>query len=374
MLIVGSAQVTDFATGQVFPVPIGASALEFAEKLPAADGKFAVFGTHRYTALKRSGSSWYGVAWPTLGENPAGSSDALFLAADGLLLSGFKLTADDRAAVKTGLSRPTDSVTLDALILDGNFSTTDEKWLIHTYATSNWTLRGCILQNTATSRYGEHGWYEHLHGMTGAHLVLNSFFARLGRTALQFVCRRTEGPQAVAGLIGVKGVRIRDVCLESGGGGSALSFRGATGQDLVVQDTSVRLGCDPNLPAAYQPNITGALVIDLPADSWGPAKSAKLKGLFAEVGLYYPGSGNAPRPCHMVGDVPYVEVEGCTTLLHNNACRGIAWDLNLATIGKLVVKAGNTVQGGKLRVVNDGRTFASWADLAAAGYANVTTG
>ena len=118
-----------------------------------------------------------------------------------------------------------------------------------------------------------------------------------GRTAVQVVCRWNEQDETTGrGHILLQDLNVEDVCLESGGGGSAFTMAGNHRGIYEINGCTVKLGCDPNLHPDYQANITGAVVVWEGGGSSGvTCKEVVIKNSHFEVGQYFPGEDSARR-------------------------------------------------------------------------------
>jgi hypothetical protein len=218
---------------------------------------------------------------------------------------GLYLQADDRAGIKTvsgvGPNHGFEDITLSGIGYPADPSYTwkdDSKWGIHAYDTAGWTETNVNVWNI----YQEHGHY--YHNIKGDHTFTNGSTLYCGRTAFQFVNRMTEGSVGV-GNITIKNHFIKDVCLEQGGGGSAMTFAGGMPTSNILLDTvTVQLGCDAALQPPFNANITGALVVSNPQESapgkgdgaWpGGVGVFAVKGCTFTIGSVYHGSGSAIR-------------------------------------------------------------------------------
>jgi hypothetical protein len=261
-----------------------------------------------------------------LRDETVGSTDAVILGpGDGKLkLVNVVLEADDRAGFKT-----TSGVLPGVMLVDcsihgyGNAFdpawNDNSKWGVHAYDTADY-------QESRVSIFsicGEHARY--FHNIKGNHTFERGTVAHCGRTALQIVNRANEGAPGVGAVI-VQNQVIEDVCLEQGGGGSALTFRGGMPtSDVHLQFNKIRLGCRSLLASTFQNNIAGALLMDSSPESKPGAGDAAWPGgthslhMFSEdyeIGTIYPGKGSAIRPAVMVNNVQSFTMESCRVVVH----------------------------------------------------------
>lgn len=173
------------------------------------------------------------------------------------------------------------------------------------------------------------------------------------RTAHQWNPREGEEPIDVEskGTIIHRRVRVRDVCLESGGGGSAFSNSGNFTGELVYEKCDVELGGDPALHASVRDNVTGCLVSYM-GDGVNPADQVTVKDCRFVVGAAWQGKGSARRP-----NISVSNTKQFSLLLETGKCMGQpaeirsypgareALSLDLGTIGKLRLSASYPVFG-----------------------------
>jgi hypothetical protein len=164
-----------------------------------------------------------------------------------------------------------------------------------------------------------------------------------GRTAIQVVSRVHEGPGGQGNVL-IENCRIEDVCLEDQGGGSALTFRGNLDGTVLIRQTRVHLGGNPRLHPSVGRNITGALVMDCGSGTGGRGtRDLFIDGCHFEVGPHYVGKGSARRPNLQISDVGKVILKETTVRNHPGAAAALS--IELASIGELLLDAGNKVIG-----------------------------
>jgi hypothetical protein len=252
-----------------------------------------------------------------LRDTKVGSTDTLILKSGlrDLILEDVFFEIDDRSAIKTEDKGARKVSLINCKIIgDGDprdpLWHADTKWSQHHYMTGGWSEIGTLTQGV----FQEHGDYRHQ--LQGNHAWHNCVTRWCGRTRLQIVNRMAESgtPMPIGyGDVLLQGDHVEDVCLESGGGGSAYTFRGGMPDSAVtLQRCRVRLGCDSRLAAPFNKNITGALVMDSAGESspgagdaaWpGGTESLTLTEPDFEVGTVYPGVGSARRSNVKVGAV-----------------------------------------------------------------------
>lgn len=325
-----------------------------------------------------------GVNRPMIGPNPVGGSDTFEIRSGDLVVYGVDFDADDRGALKTTAQNPVDRALFADCEINGKFGPSPERWGVHGYHTSHFSFIDFRVFNIikGVNEDGgneEHCFYFHLHGKTGRHHFLRGLSKRSARTDKQFVSRKGEGIAPLPGLILIEECLAEDVCLEAGGGGSALTFRGAANQDIVVRRYKVKLGCNPKLAEVLpgrEKNITGGLLCDTPADSHSPARSLSIRGSEFEVGEVFPGVGSARRTNVKILSVGRLEILPDTDetgqirktriIQHQDSPLGKAFERALE------IDASNIPDGVRLsrdgveirgECVWDGRPYASWTDM-----------
>lgn len=255
--------------------------------------------------------------------NPVGGSDTLLFGVglDGIELSHMTLRADDRGTIKTGedaTGKPcAHNVLLRCLDIfgDGDAFTAGwknaAKWAIQAYNTGKWLIEDVVVW----SIFLEHVAY--LHNIQGDHTLRRVSARHFGRTFLQIVNRKNEGLEGFGNIL-VQDCDAEDGCLEGGGGGSLLTFRGGMPtSDVVIERFTARLGCNELLAKDFQDSITGVLLMD----SAGPSQPGKGDEAWDggtgalhvidpdwEVGTKYGGKGSAIRPLAKIGAVEFAEL------------------------------------------------------------------
>lgn len=247
-----------------------------------------------------------------------GSSDALALlqnVSDTAWLS-LDIEADDRAGIKLVDSKNPDGTwsgtglnhTFRDVRVLGGWNPTDPagaptktKWGVHAYMGGAMLFEDCVFDGI----FEEHCGYEH--NSIGDWTFRRCKFSHCGRTAWQWVSRPGEGPSGI-GTITFEDCEIVDTCLQDQGGGSAITDRGGNPTtDITLLRVKVRLGCDPNLQAPWNQNITGAVVVDTGSPSYpGGTRSLTIDSCDFEVGTVWPGVSGARRV--------NVSVDDCATL------------------------------------------------------------
>lgn len=237
--------------------------------------------------------------------------------------------ADDRAAIKFVDSQRADGswygtgtghLFQDCRVL-GDWDPTSAsptfqgtKWGCHTYM-GGATFEDCVFQGI----YEEHvGLYSNNHA--GDYTFRRCLFQWGGRTALQFCTRTTAGPPATGNIL-AEDCTVNDVCLQSGGGGSAFTDAGGDpNSNFTLRRCTVRLGCDPNLKAPWNQNITGAVVIHSGQYAFpGGTKDVLLDACDFEVGTVWPGVGSARRSNVNVGYAATLTIRDCRIVQGPNA-------------------------------------------------------
>jgi len=224
-------------------------------------------------------------------------------------------------------------------------------WLGHFYETGRSSIPGQYgfiwSGGTLNGPHQEHIFY--FHNAQGNHLLENLTVYGAGRTFLQDVGRLSEGPRSVGDFL-VQNCYVEDVCLQMGGGGSAISLHGGHDGSFHFLNVTVKLGCDPNLHARFQPNITGAFV-SYHGKGIGPLKpntrEVIVEGCHFEVGEHFKGD----RPVMDIGAVDTLILKDSTIISHTNSPPALQF--KPGTFGKVVLyKKRNTIVG-KCRWGND---------------------
>jgi hypothetical protein len=146
-------------------------------------------------------------------------------------------------------------------------------------------------------------WEEHahyFHNVQGDIWIEDVEIKWCGRTAFQMANRFGEGPPGVGDLTFLD-LRVEDVCLQDGGGGSAFSFNGNHTGTILLDNVTVRLGANPDIHPVRMGNFTGALVIHAGEDTLdNPNGDVIVQGCDFQVGPEK-AMGSARRPNIMVG-------------------------------------------------------------------------
>ncbi len=199
----------------------------------------------------------------------------------------------------------------------------------------------------------EHG-IGYFHNLWGNHLIKDVSCKWTGRTGVQVVNRVNEwqsgkypipSPDKVGqGDFDIVNCRFEDNCLEDGGGGSVITFRGNLNGNVSIKDTTVLLGANKNLHPSVSKNITGAVVMDIGdgAQQTG-TKSLLIEGCHFQVGPHYVGVSKARR-----GNVNVRNVESFTlrdtAVWQANGARE-ALDIGFATIGTMTLDKNCDIRG-----------------------------
>lgn len=154
--------------------------------------------------------------------------------------------------------------------------------------------------------YEEHAFYPHnLHAKEwnwNAMRLKNFRIRWCGRTASQWHSRVNEGPYGVGKVLLEDGL-IEDVCLQSGGGGYALTCAGRHSGEFRFRGVTVRLGCNPRLAGPRNRNICGAFTVYNGGGSDNiPTSDIVIENCDFEFGRYFPGEDSARRPLVKIGN------------------------------------------------------------------------
>ena len=314
-----------------------------------------------------------GGASTILRDTSVGGTDSIYLGPGDhdTYWKGLSIQADDRAAIKTP-SKVGPNHTFENINIygfggpwDPNW-TDDSLWGIHTYDVANWTE----MNVNVWSIFKEHSRYHH--NRKGWLSIIGGTAGNCGRTAYQDVARMSEGAAAV-GDVTIQNFYAQDVCLEQGGGGSALTFMGgAPGVNVRIDNSYVTLGGQASLASPFNQNITGSFLMRSAPESapgkgdgaWpGSYKSLTITGTTFEVGLVHHGSGSAVRSNVKVSDVESFFCEHTKVVTYRDASdRAVSFEFG-ANVGSVKFGAGMTVVGGV--VWSDGTYFPDFASFKA---------
>jgi hypothetical protein len=260
---------------------------------------------------------------PIVIPNPVGGSNTMgHQSQAAFTFKGLYILGDDTAALKTVSTKAyhgfwTGPLVLVDCVVDGLWNAATDtgptaKWGAHHYDTPNITYRNCVFKNIEL----EHTDYDHVHGPQTVKISEGCTFKHAGRTARQRVSRISDGERPGPGAMWDVNSYVEDVCLGSGGGGSAWTYRGGyIDTDIHLINATVRLGCHAGLDPDVAKNITGPLVVDIEGGpqsqkTWDwqsgfGCKSFEMRGWDFEVGKVYPGVGSARRPAIMLSYIPH---------------------------------------------------------------------
>lgn len=210
------------------------------------------------------------------------------------------------------------------------------KWGFLTYALNNFSFSG----GSVHSLEKEHAFYHH--NIQGPMTIENAKIYHCGRTAVQIVARTNEGPMG-SGTIHLRNLAIEDVCLENGGGGSAISINGGHNGDIFIEGCSVKLGCNQDLVKPYSNNITGGFASFFGGGSYSVKPNITIAGCYFEVGKFYTGSGYARRPNLQVGYVKEFTLVETQIIQHPGAREAIAF--SPGSIDHMTLDSKNQVTG-----------------------------
>ncbi|MCI0657910.1 MAG: hypothetical protein L0170_12685 [Acidobacteria bacterium] len=298
--------------------------------------------------------------------NNVGGGDSIYvLEADGSVFNKCVIAGSPRAAVMYSTVAPSGvhgPLTWLDTEIDGGFTPiegqnlTPCKWGQLAHLTKNWAY----IRGEVRGIGEEHAFY--FHNIQGDHLWTGVQIKHCGRTAIQIVNRKYEGSRARpmgVGNVKIVGCRVTDVCLEQGGGGSALTFNGGMPtSNLLIKNTSVSLGNDPALMKAWQPNITGSVVCQNTSSFPSPgANKLTIDGCTFVVGTVYPGYGAARRSNVKVNSLNRFEMTG-TRIEQGPDAFDIALEIG-PEVGSFWL-ADNTVIG---KVKYGGQTFDTYQEF-----------
>lgn len=319
---------------------------------------FQLSGSEHHLRLDRKGGGAAAgtvriVGPATLRMNPSGGSDTISLG-NAAHTEFYQLTLepDDRAAVMFSTGRPYPGVRFYDCRIGlasgtGWNAETDSgfrgKWGVLSYQLDDFLFQG----GEVTGIGKEHCFYHHNPSAPTA--TSNAITIRgvtmkwARRTAVQVVSRVNEGPNGRGNIL-IEDCRIEDVCLEDGGGGSALTFRGNLDGSVLIRNTRVALGGNPRLHPRVQANITGALVMDAGQGAQSRGTTALIvDGCHFEVGPHYTGRGSARRPNMMVSEVGSFVLRATRVINHPGA--SAAMSLDLRSIGEVLLDVQSEVRG-----------------------------
>jgi len=288
----------------------------------------------------------------TIRMNPTGGSDTLHFGRAGFTtLLNLTIEPDDRAAVMFNTDTRYRSIHfLDCKIglasgRGWNAETNTGfrgKWGVLSYELDDFRFVGGEVVGIGK----EHCFYHHNPSAESAEqtaiLIQNATLRWARRTAVQVVARGHEGRPGQGNVI-IDGCQIEDVCLEDGGGGSALTFRGNLNGTVYVKDTSVRLGANPRLHPRVGRNITGALVMDVGTGARRGTKALIVENCDFQVGPHFVGTGSARRNNVDVSQVRHFELTG--TRIYNHPGSAAALSIDARSIDRIVLDSGNEVVG-----------------------------
>ncbi|MCE9595746.1 MAG: hypothetical protein K8S98_16275 [Planctomycetes bacterium] len=199
----------------------------------------------------------------------------------------------------------------------------------------------------------EHGFY--LQNLKGDVLIENVDATRLGRTFCQITAREKEGPAGV-GKITIRNCKISDVGISAGDnykGGSALTFAGRHGGEIVVEKNIFRAGFAPELRGLTRegaPYGTGALV------AWDRGAGAPNGTLILRDNDFEMARGCGDRPLVSLGGCREVRIEGKNRFVSGGSVPALAVDplgddgeLANSPIRSLSVSTDTQVRGGVTR-------------------------
>ncbi len=279
-------------------------------------------------------------------DTTVGGSNAMFFGpgAGGVIFEGLNIEVDDTAGVMTA-SSPMKNFTFRRCNIYGLFNPIDgtglndnSKWGMLLNDHGDWLLEDCTIRNVRQ----EHACYGH--NRTGNVTWRRVKVRHCQRTAFQDVSRGSEGPPGVGDVL-LEDCEIQDVCLESGGGGSAITCRGGNPTaNWVLRRVKVRLGCDPALKAPYNENITGSVMFDSGMGSHpGGTKSVLIDNCDFEVGTVYPGVNQARRVNASFADVAELTIKD-SRIVQGPAAQPIVLEI-ASSVGTVKFVGANLIVG-----------------------------
>lgn len=220
-----------------------------------------------------------------------------------------------------------------------------------------WIRTQDVYEWDAEGIWDEHIAYHHnVRALTPDHvaMLIQGIRARwAGRTFFQLVNRLEEMSDAVQvppglpmrgqGRVIIRDCYVEDVCLQQGGGGSAITIAGNHDGVIEITDTTVMLGCNPEL-AIRTENITGALVVYSGGGADGqPTREVIVKGCKFHVGKVFKGEGSARRGNIQVSDCGTFRL--IDTEVWNYEGTREAIDLELSTVERVILDDDCDVRG-----------------------------
>jgi hypothetical protein len=227
------------------------------------------------------------------------------------------------------------------------------KWGVWGSGLAEFEFRGQVKRALVQDVRWEHGFY--LQNLKGDVLIENVDGARLGRTFCQITAREKEGPPGV-GRVTIRNCKISDVGISSGDnykGGSALTFAGRHGGEIVVEKNVFRAGFTPALRGLTRegsPYGTSALV------AWDRGAGAPNRMLILRENDFEMAPGCGDRPLVSLGGCLEVRIEGKNRFVSGGAVPALVVDpldedgsLANSPIRTLAVSTETQVRGGVKR-------------------------
>lgn len=260
------------------------------------------------------------------------SAAVLYPGAGDVRFSRMRFEVDDRAGFFTEKGQPGKTsgvynVFFNLCEISGNLdaytanSQDNSTWGVRCYETGGWTFDSCKFQNIGH----EHGFYGD--GISGNHTFKGCTFKHTFRTGIQIVNRPPpDGAMTVPGFgdVMIDGCTFVDTCLEQSGGGSAIHLAGGMPAARVTIKNVIGLfGCDENLAAPFNKNITGLLACkDGPPTYPGGLGELHLVDVTSEVGTVYPGVAGARRANVAIDNVGLLTFEKCSFKQAKSSSKG----------------------------------------------------